>query len=221
MVSRFHVGSQPTTWTRLSTTMTSDSSSADTKRQHQSVYRSDGHLEVPSTPELDSTSESKENRILPDDERTDDPNEYPQGFALTMIMVALVTSLFLVSLDQVRHLPDPLTTSDRCFLTRLTSIRPSLPPQSPRSPTPFTAWTTWRGMARPSSWRWEASSRPGGRRTDTSPSRRPFCSPSWSCRCCWWWWMRGNGFLLQTGCAFFAFSCSYGSVVFLGETVAA
>ncbi|KAA8642751.1 hypothetical protein EYZ11_007944 [Aspergillus tanneri] len=88
--------------------MSSDSTLADTKGtsplglfpEQKGVYGSDGHIQIPSTPELESKEESTAHRVLPDDEATDDPNEYPQGITLTMIMVALVISLFLVSLDQ-------------------------------------------------------------------------------------------------------------------------
>lgn len=65
------------------------------------------NLTVPSTPEPDRTEftsggETDEEKGTTD-AAVEDDGEYPGGTALTFIVVALALSMFLVSLDMVRH----------------------------------------------------------------------------------------------------------------------
>ncbi len=80
-----------------------------------------------------------------------DEGEYPTGWAFTFIVVALVLSVFLVSLDMVRVLLFPLPLPITYPWTDKYVPRPSSPPPSPRLQTSSKALATSPGTGRPSS----------------------------------------------------------------------
>lgn len=61
----------------------------------------DGSMQTPCTSDLESQEKSTTEHGASDDETTADAGDYPEGFTLAMIVVALTVSLFLVSLDNV------------------------------------------------------------------------------------------------------------------------
>lgn len=77
----------------------------------------------------------------------DEPEqEYPSGFKMFFIVLALVLSVFLLSLDMVRPLPWESLYDDRSDLQR-----PSLLQLFPKSPTSLRASTRWDGTVQLSS----------------------------------------------------------------------
>lgn len=81
------------------------------------------------------------------------PGEYPTGARLVFIVIALILSVFLVSLDMVRLVvmaPEKALLQLYTFADR-TLLRQSLPQPYRKSQTNFTALTTSRGTAPPSS----------------------------------------------------------------------
>lgn len=120
-------------------------------------------LEVPDVPDRpesttstlrgEDVQEKKEGEELEDvtdgtvdggDELSED--EYPSGIKMFFIVLALVLSVFLFSLDLVSCQHYPLTTQHADFIARL-----SLPPLSPRSLKSSRVLTRSAGTAHPSS----------------------------------------------------------------------
>lgn len=106
--------------------------------------------------------------------------EYPKGVEVFFIMAALIFSITLISLDQVRF-PNsskpPLGNKDTLAL-RSDTLRPLSQPPFPKSRTSSTASTTSPGTAPRTLSRSAPSSPPGAKSTSTSPSRRASSSPS-------------------------------------------
>src|SRR4051794_31992157 len=85
----------------------SDSSLPEAERPGTFIgNRYDAYLSSNSTPTVGSLSEKKPSRrsCLGNALSQDEADEYPKGWAFTFIVVALVMSIFLVSLDMVSSL---------------------------------------------------------------------------------------------------------------------
>jgi hypothetical protein len=107
------------------------------ERERSAVGQNKGSSTVPSseleTTDVDSGDTDEEKGTI-DIATDDDEGEYPQGLALTFIVLALGLSIFLVALDMVR-----LQVAPRCH-TATDIYRLSLRPQFLRSQTSSTAY---------------------------------------------------------------------------------
>lgn len=149
-------------------------------------------LEIPKIDEKGAVSPSRtsaDNTIALDTEKDGlskiDASDYPTGFRLMMIVVALILSIFLVSLDMVssplrfRSLISSIQIY-RCsqITNRSFLLRQSWVPRFRKLQISFIHSILLVGTAQPSSWQLRPSSQHGAKPTNTSPSRFRFYAPS-------------------------------------------
>lgn len=97
-----------------------------------------------------------------------DPDDYPSGLRLVLLVSAVMLVVFLSSLDQVRQQHTLVLHICLLKLTLRETIRPLSAQPYPRSPTSFMVSAKCPGTARPTLCVWAASNLHGARPTDTS-----------------------------------------------------